>query len=733
MIDKWFIDDIEAVLSEHRYVVVTDARGEGEFLKKYVPEGVRLLEVKDEWSEIEAKYKAEAEYATDKVVFYVRKKADQLTFLHEYAQTAGLLQLDDMDAYVRQKLFAATGKNTNISREKLLQAARLDEGKDIRWWQSVAEGITDPMRLEEWLPDFLYAPTATRERMDDTVWNVFRSEVYRTIGKTPTEQPAGTLAGEVIQTMLQSLVEGVIDGILVTVYYQWADSTEKAEALRKHVDNYTLAEDIHLLNVHPDHPFETLDRRLMKRLSEAMKLHEDTTGIVEYVRRRISSAKAKAFKSPWLDSVLTLGTFDMKGLDEVSDLSQLAAWYQTRFARLDTAMRKIFVAWLNDEPTLRPLQEYYTSLNRQLLDRWYALEAQYEPTQQNIIAQALTDSRRTAVIVCDGLRLEIAESIVGKIKKDNVHTQNNTAFATLPSVTENGMSALFGCEQPTTSAQARFGHLQAAFPDVVTMPLDKLNDSVTAQRLVLNYGDIDQVGEKKQLGGLKDIDNYETELCNAVRTLLRLGYEKVVLTTDHGFVITGILDEADKEPRPDGVVQKVEERYVLTENALPSTDLIEREGEYFDSRYQYYARTDKPFVTRGAYGFAHGGFTPQECIIPVYEMTTEGGDYALGVKIANKADLRNVTGNYFNLKIQADGNMSDLFAQERKIKVLFFAGNQLAGGSTLLTMKPGQAITQEYELVGNIDKVVIADKVTAAQLDSCEIKRSAARDIDGLF
>ena len=50
--------------------------------------------------------------------------------------------------------------------------------------------------------------------------------------------------------------------------------------------------------------------------------------------------------------------------------------------------------------------------------------------------------------------------------------------------------------------------------------------------------------------------------------------------------------------------------------------LCQKEGRYLDSNYQYYARTDKPFVTRGAYGYAHGGFTPQECIIPVFV-----GDY----------------------------------------------------------------------------------------------------------
>jgi hypothetical protein len=223
-------------------------------------------------------------------------------------------------------------------------------------------------------------------------------------------------------------------------------------------------------------------------------------------------------------------------------------------------MRKIYVSWLNEEPTLRPLQEHYTLQNQELLNKWYAIDEPYIPNQQGIIAKAFEGSKRTAVIVCDGLRLEIAETIVNGITDKNVKITRDMAFSVLPSVTENGMSALFGCQSVTNNVQTRFAELKKTVEDVEMIQLDNLNDSITAKHLVLNYGDIDQVGEKKQLRGLKDIDNYENELREKIGMLWRLGYEKVVLTTDHGFVLTGILDEADKEPKPDGEVLKVDER-----------------------------------------------------------------------------------------------------------------------------------------------------------------------------
>ena len=128
MIGIWFKEDIDRILAEHRYVVVTDAKGEGEFLLKYLSEDIKQLPITGEYSEIEAKYLAESKYANIPVLFFVRKKAAQLSFLQEYVQTAGLLVLADMEVYIKQKLFEATGKNTHLTKAQLLLAAKLSEG-----------------------------------------------------------------------------------------------------------------------------------------------------------------------------------------------------------------------------------------------------------------------------------------------------------------------------------------------------------------------------------------------------------------------------------------------------------------------------------------------------------------------------------------------------------------------------------------------------------------------------
>ena len=92
-----------------------------------------------------------------------------------------------------------------------------------------------------------------------------------------------------------------------------------------------------------------------------------------------------------------------------------------------------------------------------------------------------------------------------------------------------------------------------------------------------------------------------------------------------------------------------------------------------------------------------------------------------------------MTGKYFTVKLLAEGCESDLFRNERKVKLLLYAGSKLIIGNLLYSMKPGESVHVEFELTHGIDKVVLVDKETSVQIDSCSIIKSASRDLDGLL
>ena len=731
MIDKWFQNDINKVLAVHDRVVVTDALGEGGFLLDYLPSDVVVINTGNrEIDEIEARYKAEKDCIGKKVAFYKQNTPDSLCFLLEYAETYGCIVLDDMEAYIRKHLFEGIKENTELGKQELLMAAKLSKGKDLNWWNGVSKGIIKPLDTDGLVIDLLHHPKEIKKNMDGDVWKIFESEVYSLISKPQTKQPVEILAQSVADTIFDGLIHNNISDRLLKIYYKCVDSNSMREPLLNYIEKYKIPQGVSVLDTHPDHCLMELDRLYFKQLSAALENNEYIIGFQQYIDNRTKSKKAEAYKAEWLKDVKVLLDFKNEKLYEINTVSQLATYYQSHFAPLDSAIRHLYVAWLQEEKLLRPYQYRYEQYNKELLDRWFGLIDGYKPTQRKFIADKLSGNGRIAVIVCDGLRLEIAESIADKIK---VKGKKDVAFAELPSVTENGMSSLFGCAEVEDVVQTRYNNLKTLIPDVEVIQLEKLNSGVTANKLVLMFGDIDQVGEKKQLAGLKDINAYEAFVSEKINELFSIGYGKVYLTADHGFVITGILDEADKIPVPDGDIIKSEERFCLANDTLGNENIIIRSQKYEESQYQYYAKSDKPFVSKGAYGYAHGGFTPQECIVPAYEFANENQE-SLGVSIANKQALQNVTGTYFTVKLKAESVENTLFKAERKVVIQIYGNGTLLSTSSVYRMTPSSVQEAEFALVatGNV-KVVVVDIQTQQQVDFCEVKKSASRDLDDLF
>ncbi len=732
MIDKWFIDDINEVLDNCGRVVITDANEEGRFLLDYLPADVVLLHVDgSDLSEIKAKYEAEAKHADERVAFYTHRTKGNLTFLLEYAETMGCIVLDDMEQYIKRHLFEAIHVNTNLGKAELLVAAKLSKGKDLNWWKTVALGLCKPMDTEQLLLDLLASPQQTAHDMDKDVWNIFTDEVFALLEKPKTEQPAAVLAQTVMDAIFDGLAHNSIPAALLAIYNRCTSSHRMDEVMADYIAHYNNLNGIDPLKAHPDHPFIALDNKLFKQLSKAIENGEFLGEYSHFIESRTQGKNAISYKAGWLKDIKTLVEFKNGELYKIASLSDFAIYYRDTFAKLDTAVRHLYAAWLHDEQLLRPFQYLYELAEKELLDKWFSLTKDYQPSQRDLLKEKFAENGRIAILVCDGLRLEMAETIYqhSKTKKSNDY-----AFAMLPSVTENGMSALFGCEKVEMSAQARYAHLKSELPDVEVIQADKLNSGITAQHLVLMYGDIDQVGEKKQLAGLKDINNYEKEIAEKIETLLSMGYDKVYVTADHGFVITGILDEADKVPVPKGNIVKLEERFCLANEALVPVvgALTKREDDFGDSACQYYAQSDKPFRTKGAYGYHHGGFSPQECIIPIYEFGKGVGAEALKVSIANKKELQGVSGQYFKLKIQAEKS-TDMYKQERRIEIHLYEGSK-SQPAQIVTIKQGQLLDYEFCMYSSGKmKVVLVDAATKQQIDYCDVKSSSSRDLDDLF
>lgn len=736
MIDQWFSEEVARLIQKSKRLVITDTDGEGKFLIDFLPKQYTIIPVATTAEEITARYNAEKNHANDRVIFYSKIPAGELSSLQGYVQTCGLIDLNDIDSYLRHILFSKLKKNTAISNSDLLIAAKVCPGKTIDWWKGVMDGQIKPLEVKDNILKLLYNPSGLKAEMDKSIWKSFSAEVYKLIDKPNTAQPADALAKEVSKSIFDKLVDGTITGNLLDIYYGWVDSKTYSQTLQAHLSAYAIPADADFMSSHPDHCFDALDKKVMSLLSKRIAVGANISDILSFIDKRLASIKAADRKPEWLRCIKTVFEYRSNNLEAVSNLKEFAAYYQNNFAKVDTAMRKLYVAWLSDEKILRPIQEYYENLNKVVLDKWYSLIRQYEQSQLMALETIFNDNDHCAIIVGDGLRLEIAEVVADLVHKSHYDyiIERSSSLCALPSITEIGMSFLYGLGSEITSAQERINHLKGKFEDLEVKQLEKLSDSDTANKLVLCFGDIDQVGEKKQLQGLKDIDAYEGYLADAIGKLLNMGYSKVFMTTDHGFVITGILDESDKITPPSGTDMKVEERYVVADHPLSAPELIEMEGAFGTYRYAYFAKTDKPFKTKGAYGYAHGGLTPQECIIPMYSFASNAATYSIGVTINNKAELKSVASNYYKLKIQASGDASSIFNNEVKVLVQHFVNGTSTGVGAIQTLKAGATLELEFELPkGGEEKIVIVDSQTKKQYDFCTVKKSDDRDLGGLL
>ena len=428
---------------------------------------------------------------------------------------------------------------------------------------------------------------------------------------------------------------------------------------------------------------------------------------------------------------------NITSLETCGTLNAFIGYYKDTFSKVDRAIRNLYEAFLNDEALMRPLQEYYEGVNYLVLQTWFGLQNEYQSDQQGYLPKLFASAKpKTAVIVGDGIRYEIADSVAAHLQKQ-YQVDRQIMLADMPSETEHNMSALYvGGNEPVLLHKDRETFLsKLSGKDITFLPLEKVNYGLDADYLVLTYRDIDSAGEKLQQAAIKLFTEFESVLAEKISLLLNMGYQEVYLVTDHGFVLTGLLEEADKiEPSASGKKQ-VHERFIRTVERQTNDDWLAFDRKYGEYNYVYAVKSHRPFKSKGMYGFAHGGFTPQEIIIPKLRFSkTIAQTNQLDVFISNKKDLSEVTGELFVVKLETSKSANDLFGAQRKVQIKLYTGGKEYQSSNALTLVAGKTESVECSLNHNLEaQAVLLDAVTQEQLDSVIIKKSNLRDLGGLL
>jgi len=745
MIDQWFRNDLKNIYATHNVAVFIDESKDAEFLLKTVEKEYTILQAHSELEELHAKYLVEkALHSQERFLLYTHQKRDTLKFLREYCETCGCLEIRYLQNYIKDKVHRTLNLNINLPKEDLVAAAKVSIGKDRTYWMDIAhKGATEIFDLNKELLPFLHDPERYIEEMyDDQLKEAFYRKVNELLGQEYLKKPAKTLSGEIAKAMFDGLLYNRCDKTLGAVYTSWLDSVSYGKSFFKYLDTYKIGADVDIWKVSINHPFRQLDEQWLSAIGKSISNKTTLPITLAELGHRASNKQSQVLGIHFWSDVITLLEFDQKNIAYLSSFNECIKFYTSHFHKLDTAIRNLYAEFLNKKELIEPFQELYKEYVSIFLDKWFGYFHAYKENQTGTLQRIIDEvgGLKTAIIVGDGVTYEIAELVAAKVKGSE-QVKKNSIIADIPSETENNMSRIYmasGITEAIHSNREKYLVAQNPGTTIEFIRLDEVTDEAhPGQFLVCTYKDVDDLGEKLQQKALKYFPDLIASFAEKISILLSSGYAKVYLVSDHGFVLTGILSDAEKiSVSPAGEFGKAE-RYIRTANQQPTLlpGLIEIQRGYKQYNYLYFARNINPFKTPGLYGYSHGGLSPQELVTPFFCWERSAtATSSLSVLISNKVDLKDVTGELFSINLQAGKSVGDLFSEDRRVFLVFFADNAQVNKSDVFNIKQNERIIKDFEFDSHPEmEVHLLDASTKEQLDRTVVKRNQARDLGSLI
>lgn len=402
------------------------------------------------------------------------------------------------------------------------------------------------------------------------------------------------------------------------------------------------------------------------------------------------------------EAVWQMGTFyRLVGDHPTLDFGEPEAFierYAGELSRADTAYRRAVAAYrqtrrqssrlhdLIESAVVQFLTDYHDDFVHPLNTAWQqALETQVEKKgdlnsrvagrQGRFHADHIAPTgQKTAVIVSDALRYEVAQELVGKLSEDaRKQVDLSPTLAALPTVTSLGMAHLLPHDsitlddedrpeiegRSTSGTRNRERILQTSNADAKALRYEDVRGKSTEEGrellkgcpLAYIYHDcIDATGDDRETETrvLSEIETAVDELTRLVQTLNNWNFRRVLITADHGFLY------AENEI-PDSMVESFPEAEGIRLRKSRSIVAEHIEGDH-GYRFPLRALSDvdedltvavpravNRYRLRGAgKRYAHGGASLQEMIVPTLEVNKAREDVAEKVGVRLLSDERTI-------------------------------------------------------------------------------------------
>lgn len=235
----------------------------------------------------------------------------------------------------------------------------------------------------------------------------------------------------------------------------------------------------------------------------------------------------------------------------------------------------------------------------------------------------------TCVLFCDGLRFDLANRLSAVLGGMGVRSEIGHSLSALPTLTATAKPAVtpvvdalgggteFTPASKTDGKPATAEVLRSLMKASGWQVLDASDWGNPAGRAWTEMGDIDTLGHTVEAKMVAQIDTQLRLVADRVRELLASGWTRVVVVTDHGWLLM-----PDKLP-------KVELAKHLAEPRKGRCARLDPEAQLTDATIVPWSWDPEvriafaPGISTYVDGkrFDHGGISPQECVVPILSCT----------------------------------------------------------------------------------------------------------------
>ena len=418
-------------------------------------------------------------------------------------------------------------------------------------------------------------------------------------------------------------------------------------------------------------------------------------------------------------------------------------------ATLKTKVKELFV----DTPK-EQYQEWLRRTNNtfsQVMEKWQITGTLDQRTfWQNCVHP---HREKVAIFFLDALRFELQKRLAESLQKARIDVKHTPMLASVPSITEICMSALLPSKimnvsvlngslkvtldgKTSLTKNDRISLLKEEFreniacldlKDLQKSPEELKKDLAKSRILVVFDREIDKAGSFISEELLSYFDKLLIMTKRAVEVVAHIGFRKILITTDHGFLFFPMPNKVDIIESMEGTQETiVGKRYSIgkpahstatitfTKKTLPY--LSENTFAAFPVGISWFPRPGpkEPFV--------HGGISLQECCVGVIECIPKKA--ISGERVAIKVSIPSVISSaIFIISIQPI--MKQISAQPRTILVeLAEKGEKLIQSNPLEISDKEQTLTIRLPRIPKEIEVKVKDVETEETLFSKEVKVS---------